>query len=82
MTDGHCWATEVMRAKLRDPDDKVRAAACAVLASAELETLIHHVDVSLLKELAERTKDKKVSRMKARGIRLTLVCSGLWPPKR
>ena len=63
----HVGRTEVVRAKLRDPDDKVRAAACAVLASAELETLIHHVDVSLLKDLAERIKDKKVRLTLQRG---------------
>lgn len=52
---------ECFKEKLSDPDDKVRATACKVLGEIEMEKEIQSLDISLLKSIAERTKDKKSS---------------------
>lgn len=51
---------QVLAQKLLDPDEKVRCAAANVFTQLDLELVSHHIDVALLKKLAERIRDKKV----------------------
>lgn len=46
--------------KLTDPDDRVRAAACAAFESLNYEAATHAFDANLLRALADRIIDKKV----------------------
>ncbi|GJJ10554.1 hypothetical protein Clacol_004781 [Clathrus columnatus] len=52
---------DTLRIKLLDPDDKVRAATCKVYAQLDFETALHHVSMSQLKAISERTLDKKLN---------------------
>lgn len=52
---------ECFKEKLSDPDDKVRAAACKALGDIEMENDLKSLDITLIKSIAERTKDKKSS---------------------
>ncbi|KAI6134781.1 armadillo-type protein [Pisolithus croceorrhizus] len=49
----------VLRLKLLDPDDKVRAAVCKVYSQIDYETALHHVSTSQLRAVAGRGMDKK-----------------------
>ncbi|MCO5606325.1 hypothetical protein L7F22_060512 [Adiantum nelumboides] len=53
--------TQTLTARFMDPDERVRAAIAKVIGSINYETALHHVDKSLLKELAGRCKDRKPS---------------------
>lgn len=53
--------TKALSARFLDQDERVRAAISKVLGSINYETALHHVDKSLLKDLAVRCKDKKPS---------------------
>lgn len=52
---------ELLKSKIYDPDEKVRAATCKVFSHLDYEGALHHVSEDLLKELAGRGLDKKVS---------------------
>jgi sister-chromatid-cohesion protein PDS5 len=51
---------EALLAKLLDPDDKVRTAACRLYSQIDYETALHHVSGEQLRVLAGRGLDKKV----------------------
>ena len=51
---------DMLRLKLLDPDDKIRAAVCKLVGQLDYETALHHVSVDLLKAVAGRGLDKKV----------------------
>lgn len=51
---------DALRARLMDPDEKVRAATCRLYAQLDLETVLHHVSVAQLQAVSERALDKKV----------------------
>ena len=51
----------ILKDKILDPDEKVRAAACKVYSQIDYETALHHVSTAHLREIAERGLDKKVS---------------------
>lgn len=51
--------TEMLRLKLMDPDDKVRAAVCKVYSQIDYETALHHVSEGQLRAVAGRGMDKK-----------------------
>ncbi|KAI6158061.1 armadillo-type protein [Pisolithus tinctorius] len=50
---------DILRLKLLDPDDKVRAAVCKVYSQLDYETALHHVSTSQLRAVAGRGMDKK-----------------------
>lgn len=50
---------DILRLKLLDPDDKVRAAVCKVYSQIDYETALHHVSTSQLRAVAGRGMDKK-----------------------
>ncbi|PWN48272.1 ARM repeat-containing protein [Violaceomyces palustris] len=52
--------TQNLRDKLLEPDERVRAAMAKVLGELDYETLLHHVEKSVLLDLAERCKDRKL----------------------
>jgi len=51
---------ELLKAKIHDPEEKVRAAACKVYSQIDYEAALHHVSVEQLHAVAERGMDKKV----------------------
>jgi len=51
---------DALRAKLMDPDEKVRTAVCKLYHDIDYETALHHVSVEQLRALAGRAADKKV----------------------
>ncbi|EGO03586.1 hypothetical protein SERLA73DRAFT_46084 [Serpula lacrymans var. lacrymans S7.3] len=52
---------EMLRTKLLDPDEKVRAAVCKVYSQLDYETALHHVSEMQLRSVAGRGLDKKHS---------------------
>ncbi|KAG0700591.1 armadillo-type protein [Suillus ampliporus] len=52
---------ELMRLKLLDPDEKVRAAVCKVYSQLDYETALHYVSEDQLRSIAGRGMDKKNS---------------------
>ncbi|KAG1784584.1 armadillo-type protein [Suillus plorans] len=52
---------ELMRLKLLDPDEKVRAAVCKVYSQLDYETVLHYVSEDQLRSIAGRGMDKKNS---------------------
>lgn len=52
---------DVVRKVFNDPDDKVRLAACTLFEDIDYESATHHVPRSVLVDLSERCKDRKVS---------------------
>lgn len=52
---------ESLLAKIVDPDEKVRAAACKLYGQLDYETALHHVSEKQLHAVADRALDKKVS---------------------
>jgi sister chromatid cohesion protein PDS5 len=52
---------ESLLAKIVDPDEKVRAAACKLYGQLDYETALHHVSEKQLRTVADRALDKKVS---------------------
>jgi len=55
------WSSEILSAKLLDPDEKVRAAVCKLYSQLDYETALHHVSEAQLRRVAERGLDKKVT---------------------
>jgi len=51
---------ELLKAKIHDPEEKVRAAACKVYSQIDYEAALHHVSVEQLHAVADRGMDKKV----------------------
>jgi hypothetical protein len=51
---------ELLKAKIIDPEEKVRAAACKVYSQIDYEAALHHVSVDELRAVVERGMDKKV----------------------
>jgi sister-chromatid-cohesion protein PDS5 len=51
----------MLSAKVMDPDEKVRAAACKLYSQLDYEAALHHVSEAQLRAVAGRGKDKKVS---------------------
>jgi sister-chromatid-cohesion protein PDS5 len=51
---------EALEAKLLDPDDKIRTAACKVFSQLDYESVLHNVSEGLLRAVAGRFLDKKV----------------------
>ena len=49
-----------MKAKVLDPDDKVRAAVCKAYGELDFETAAYHVSETMLRKIGERLLDKKV----------------------
>ncbi|KAF5351176.1 hypothetical protein D9756_008405 [Leucocoprinus leucothites] len=52
-------ALTALEAKLLDPDDKVRTAACKAFSQLDYESALHHVSEDLLRSVAGRFLDKK-----------------------
>ncbi|KAF9482670.1 hypothetical protein BDN70DRAFT_399452 [Pholiota conissans] len=52
---------ELLKAKIYDPDDKVRAAACKIFSQLDYEGALHHVSEEQLRAVAGRGLDKKRS---------------------
>ncbi|KAF8506492.1 armadillo-type protein [Hysterangium stoloniferum] len=52
---------ELLRTKLLDMDDKVRAATCKLYSQLDYETALHHVTETQLRAVGERCMDKKYS---------------------
>ncbi|KAH7926273.1 hypothetical protein BV22DRAFT_1128351 [Leucogyrophana mollusca] len=52
---------DMLRLKLLDPDEKVRAAVCKVYSQLDYETALHHVTEAQLRSVAGRGMDKKNS---------------------
>ncbi|KAI8053721.1 armadillo-type protein [Syncephalis plumigaleata] len=52
---------ESAQAKLLDPEEKVRAAACQAIGTLDIDVILHHVDVEVLKQLGHRCRDKKIA---------------------
>lgn len=50
---------DMLSAKVMDPDDKVRAAACKLYSQLDYEAALHHVSEAQLRAVADRGKDKK-----------------------
>jgi sister chromatid cohesion protein PDS5 len=50
-----------MKAKILDPDDKVRAAVCRAYGDLDFETAAYHASEAILRKLGERLRDKKVN---------------------
>ncbi|KAF8223437.1 cohesin-associated protein Pds5 [Tricholoma matsutake] len=50
---------ESLIAKIVDPDEKVRAAACKLYGQLDYETALHHVSEQQLRMVADRALDKK-----------------------
>lgn len=53
-------ALDAVAEKLSDVDERVRTAACKLFGGLDYEIALHHVDVSTLRIVGERLKDKKV----------------------
>ncbi|KAI7878695.1 ARM repeat-containing protein [Lichtheimia hyalospora FSU 10163] len=70
---------EYLKARLLDPEEKVRAAVCRVIGEMNLDHVIDHVDMKLLQEIAERCKDKKSSVRKAAMSTLGSLYSAAYP---
>lgn len=51
---------ELLKAKIYDPDEKVRAATCKVYFHLDYEAALHHVSDEQLHAVVERGLDKKV----------------------
>ena len=51
---------EAMKAKICDPDDKVRAAVCKAYGDLDFETAAYHASESMLRLIGDRLLDKKV----------------------
>ncbi|THH15253.1 hypothetical protein EW146_g5196 [Bondarzewia mesenterica] len=60
-TDPKHDLSEVLQAKLLDPDEKVRAAVCKLYSQLDYETALHHVSKAQLQSIAGRGLDKKHS---------------------
>lgn len=52
---------EALLGKLYDPDEKFRAALCKLFSQLDYEAALHHLSVDVLKGVAGRGLDKKVS---------------------
>lgn len=50
-----------MKAKIFDPDDKVRAAVCKAYGELDFETAAYHASEAMLRKLGERLLDRKVN---------------------
>ncbi|KIK70195.1 hypothetical protein GYMLUDRAFT_150761 [Collybiopsis luxurians FD-317 M1] len=48
-----------LQAKMVDPDEKIRAAACKVYSQLDYETVLHHVSEEQIRTVAARVADKK-----------------------
>jgi sister-chromatid-cohesion protein PDS5 len=59
-------SVDVLRLKLSDPDEKVRAAVCKVYSQLDYETALHHVSEAQLRSVAGRGADKKVCHLSSR----------------
>ena len=51
---------DLLKGRIWDPDEKVRAATCKVFSHLDYEGALHHVSEALLREVAGRGLDKKV----------------------
>lgn len=51
---------DIWRGRFTDPDDKIRATACAAFQVVDYESSLHAFDKSLLVALADRIQDRKV----------------------
>lgn len=51
----------LFKARLIDPDEKVRCECCKVFSQLDFELVLHHIDVSVLKALCCRIEDRKAS---------------------
>lgn len=52
---------EVIRQRLQDPDDKVRAAACRAVGELDFEIALHHVEESVFRAIGDRCTDRKAA---------------------
>ncbi|MBW0491031.1 hypothetical protein O181_030746 [Austropuccinia psidii MF-1] len=52
---------KVLKAKLVDPDEKVRCETCKLFQELEFELILHHIDTVVLKTLGGRIEDRKPS---------------------
>lgn len=59
--------TDLLKERLGDPDEKVRAMVCKVFREFEMDNDIRSLDKTLLETVAERIRDKKVGRNKQYG---------------
>ena len=69
--------SEALQAKLLDPDEKVRAAACRVFSQLDYETALHHVSEGQLRAIAGRGADKKVREIPPFLVRVLIIPSHL-----
>lgn len=51
---------DLLKAKIYDPDERVRAATCKVYSHLDYEAALHHVSEEQLHSVVERGLDKKV----------------------
>lgn len=58
--DNDCIGAEAMKAKVLDPDDKVRAAVCKAYGELDFETAAYHASEETLRQIAGRCLDRKV----------------------
>ncbi|KAH7910374.1 armadillo-type protein [Hygrophoropsis aurantiaca] len=61
LPDSRDVVEDMLRQKLLDPDEKVRAAVCKVYSQLDYETALHHVTEAQLRSVAGRGMDKKNS---------------------
>ncbi|KAF9527490.1 cohesin-associated protein Pds5 [Crepidotus variabilis] len=52
---------ELLKIKLLDPDEKIRAAVCKVYSQMDYETALHHVSEEQIRAVANRGLDKKAA---------------------
>ncbi|RKP06375.1 armadillo-type protein [Thamnocephalis sphaerospora] len=50
---------EAIIAKLLDPEERVRAAACRAVGALDIDILLQHLDQDVLTQLGQRCRDKK-----------------------
>lgn len=62
---------DILHSKLVDPDEKVRAAACAAFQHVDYEAALHSFGLDLLQSLGERIQDRKVSQTLRDRVRTT-----------
>lgn len=66
---------KALEARLMDPDDKVRIAACKLFSQIDYEAALHNVPEELLKTVAGRFMDKKVCVFKVFFFRIHVLYS-------
>ena len=61
LTDQQEAIEAAIQHKLFDPEEKVRAAVCKLYSQLDYETALHYVSEKQLRDVGDRTLDKKAS---------------------